>query len=175
MLITGSDFCGIGAFDEALKQAGIKQNKLFACDWDKFARKSYIENHGEPKYFPKDVYEREIPNVKSMISCALKHKKIPNKYRIMKTEFLDKRLERLEQLNLLRELDFEEERELAEIKRIKQLIIGSVSSSLPNVYEEPHNSARIKFYKNLAETMNVSEYATRHIFNEACDWYKTLT
>lgn len=47
----------------------------------------------------------------------------------MKTEFLDKRLERLEQLNLLRELDFEEGRELAEIKRIKQLIIDSVSIS----------------------------------------------
>lgn len=46
----------------------------------------------------------------------------------MKTEFLNKRLERLEQLNLLRDLDFEEGRELAEIKRIKQLIIDSVSN-----------------------------------------------
>lgn len=47
----------------------------------------------------------------------------------MITEFLDKRLERLEQLNVLRDLDFEEGRELAEIKRIKQLIIDSVSIS----------------------------------------------
>lgn len=47
----------------------------------------------------------------------------------MKTEFLNKRLERLEQLNLLIELDFEERRELTEIKRIKQLIIDSVSIS----------------------------------------------
>jgi len=30
-------------------------------DWDKYARISYIENHGEPPYYPKDVYEREIP------------------------------------------------------------------------------------------------------------------
>jgi len=57
----------------------------------------------------------------------------------------------------------------------EQLLIHSVSSSLPNVYKEPHNSERIKFYKHLSETMNISEYATRHIFNEACDWYKTLT
>ena len=57
----------------------------------------------------------------------------------------------------------------------KLLILHSVSSSLQNVYQEPHNSARIKFYKHLAKTMNVNEYATRHIFNEACDWYKTLT
>ena len=48
----------------------------------------------------------------------------------MKTEFLDKRLERLEQLNLLRDLDFEEGRELAEIKRIKQLILSGVSNSV---------------------------------------------
>mgnify|MGYP003671008968 CR=1 FL=1 len=47
----------------------------------------------------------------------------------MKTEFLDKRLERLEQLNLLRDLDFEEGRELAEIKRIKQLILSGVSKA----------------------------------------------
>jgi hypothetical protein len=47
----------------------------------------------------------------------------------MKTEFLDKRLERLEQLNALRDLDFEEGRELAEIKRIKQLILCDVSGS----------------------------------------------
>lgn len=57
----------------------------------------------------------------------------------------------------------------------EQLILSGVSSSLPNVYEGKHNSARIKFYKHLAKTMNVNEYATRHIFNEACDWYKTLT
>jgi hypothetical protein len=47
----------------------------------------------------------------------------------MKTEFLDKRLERLEQLNCLRDLDFEEGRELAEIKRIKQLILSVVIKS----------------------------------------------
>ena len=61
-------------------------------------------------------------------------------------------------------------------KRLKkQLKLYGVSNSLPNVYEGKNNSARIKFYKHLAKTMNVSEYATRHIFNEACDWYKTLT
>lgn len=54
-------------------------------------------------------------------------KKLTNLHITMKTEFLDKRLERLEQLNLLRDLDFEEGCELAEIKRIKQLIIDSVS------------------------------------------------
>ena len=58
---TGSDFSGVGAFDQALIKLGIKQDKIFACDWDKYARKSYVLNYGEPKYYPKDVYEREIP------------------------------------------------------------------------------------------------------------------
>lgn len=61
VLKTGSDFSGVGAFDFALKRLGIKQDKKFACDWDKFTRITYQLNHGKPKYFPKDVYDREIP------------------------------------------------------------------------------------------------------------------
>ena len=61
MIKTGSDFSGVGAFDQALKKLGIDHQTIFACDWDKYARQTYIENYGEPTYFPKDVYEREIP------------------------------------------------------------------------------------------------------------------
>lgn len=60
-IFTGSDFCGVGSFDQALKRLSINQNKLFACDWDKYARQTYILNYGEPNNFPKDVYDREIP------------------------------------------------------------------------------------------------------------------
>lgn len=80
---TGSDFSGVGAFDQALSRLGIEQDKLFACDWDKYARKTYCLNYGNENdivlssidclgkttvkgtdysfYFPKDVYERKIP------------------------------------------------------------------------------------------------------------------
>ena len=58
---TGSDFSGVGAFDQALNRLGIEQDKLFACDMDKYARQTYIHNYGEPKYYPSNVYEREIP------------------------------------------------------------------------------------------------------------------
>ena len=61
----GSDFSGVGAFDYAIKRIAEKNNfkieNVFSCDWDKYARITYAHNHGEPKYFPKDVYEREIP------------------------------------------------------------------------------------------------------------------
>lgn len=60
MIKVGSDFSGVGAFDFALGRITPFQT-VFACDWDKYARQSYIANHGEPKYYPKDVYEREIP------------------------------------------------------------------------------------------------------------------
>ena len=92
----------------------------------------------------------------------------------MKTTYLDNEILLLEGYKKEGTASSYQLRKLVEYREIKQLIIGGVGSSLPNVYEEPHNSARIKFYKNLAKTMNVSEYATRHIFNEACDWYKTL-
>jgi DNA (cytosine-5)-methyltransferase 1 len=61
MIKVGSDFSGVGAFDFALGR--IKPfETVFACDWDKYARLSYIANHGEPPYYPSDVYDREIPS-----------------------------------------------------------------------------------------------------------------
>jgi len=61
MIKIGSDFSGVGAFDYAIKRVHQNVETVFACDWDKYARQSYIACHGEPKYYPKDVYEREIP------------------------------------------------------------------------------------------------------------------
>ena len=61
-LKVGSDFSGVGAFDQALIRLGIEYQTVFACDWDKYARQTYIHNYGEPKYFPKDVYDRVIPD-----------------------------------------------------------------------------------------------------------------
>ena len=61
MIKVGSDFSGVGAFDQALIRLGIKYKTIFSCDMDKYARQTYIENYGEPDYYPADVYEREIP------------------------------------------------------------------------------------------------------------------
>ena len=61
MKTVGSDFSGVGAFNQALKRLGIKYNEIFACDMDKYARQTFIYNYGEPKYYPTNVYEREIP------------------------------------------------------------------------------------------------------------------
>ena len=60
-IITGSDFSGVGAFDQALERLEIIQDKKFACDMDKYARQTYIYNFGEPDYYPENVYDREIP------------------------------------------------------------------------------------------------------------------
>ena len=60
MIKVGSDFSGVGAFNQALIRLGIEYDEVFACDMDKFARETFIHNYGEPKYYPKDVYDREI-------------------------------------------------------------------------------------------------------------------
>jgi DNA (cytosine-5)-methyltransferase 1 len=57
----GSDFSGVGAFNQALRRLGIEYDELFACDMDKYARQTFELNYGKPKDFPTDVYEREIP------------------------------------------------------------------------------------------------------------------
>lgn len=57
----GSDFSGVGAFNQALKRLGIDYEEVFACDMDKYSRQTFIDNYGEPSYFPTNVYDREIP------------------------------------------------------------------------------------------------------------------
>lgn len=58
----GSDFSGVGAFNQALIRLGIPYKEIFACDMDKYARQTFIHNYGEPEYYPTNVYEREIPS-----------------------------------------------------------------------------------------------------------------
>lgn len=57
----GSDFSGVGAFNQALMRLGIPFKESFACDMDKYARQTFIANYGEPEYYPENVYDREIP------------------------------------------------------------------------------------------------------------------
>lgn len=58
----GSDFSGVGAFNQALMRLGINYQEVFACDMDKYARQTFIHNYGEPEYYPMNVYDREIPS-----------------------------------------------------------------------------------------------------------------
>jgi DNA (cytosine-5)-methyltransferase 1 len=65
-ITTGSDFSGVGAFKYAMnrvvsKMENTELKQVFACDMDKYARKAYIANHGQPEYYPENVYDREIP------------------------------------------------------------------------------------------------------------------
>lgn len=57
----GSDFSGVGAFNQALIRLGINYHEVFACDIDRYARRTFIHNYGIPDYFPSNVYDREIP------------------------------------------------------------------------------------------------------------------
>jgi DNA (cytosine-5)-methyltransferase 1 len=62
MIKVGSDFSGVGAFNQALMRLGVEYQEIFACDMDKYARQTFIHNYGEPKYYPTNVYDREIPS-----------------------------------------------------------------------------------------------------------------
>jgi DNA (cytosine-5)-methyltransferase 1 len=62
ILKVGSDFSGVGAFNQVLMRLGVNYEEVFACDMDKYARDTFIHNYGEPKYYPTNVYEREIPS-----------------------------------------------------------------------------------------------------------------
>lgn len=65
VISVGSDFSGVGSFDYAMKRVsetkGFDVRNVFACDMDKYARKSYLANHQAPEYYPENVYDRQIP------------------------------------------------------------------------------------------------------------------
>lgn len=56
-LKVGSDFSGVGAFDQALRSLNVNYTKEYACDVCKWARLTYLHNYGTAKDI--DVYNSE--------------------------------------------------------------------------------------------------------------------
>lgn len=62
----GTDFSGIGSPEMALKLLGIEHKQVFACEIDKYARKSFEAIHGKPDTFYEDITKRnhsEVPQL----------------------------------------------------------------------------------------------------------------
>jgi DNA (cytosine-5)-methyltransferase 1 len=62
----GTDFSGIGSPEMALKLLDIEHEQVFACEIDKYARKSFEAIHGNPQRFYEDITKRdhsEIPQL----------------------------------------------------------------------------------------------------------------
>ena len=45
MIKIGTDFSGIGSPEQALIKLGVKHKNVFACDFDKYAKQSYLANY----------------------------------------------------------------------------------------------------------------------------------
>ena len=45
-MIVASDFSGVGSFNQGLNFLGLKYDTAFACEWDKFSRRTYLANYG---------------------------------------------------------------------------------------------------------------------------------
>ena len=56
----GSQFSGVGAFEQSLIRLGIDFKNVYAADWDKYARQTYLLNFEEPEYYVKDVHDTPI-------------------------------------------------------------------------------------------------------------------
>lgn len=93
---TGTDFNGVGSFHYAMNRVFPNHENVFSCDWDYFARISFVKQFGTEKdlelaklkfkndkyfnidaaphkfsfYFPYDVYDREIPEEPLDVYCA---------------------------------------------------------------------------------------------------------
>lgn len=63
-LKVASIFSGIGAFEEALHQMGIKTDIFFACDWDNAARDTFLLNNPLTRRFYSDVFTIRESNQK---------------------------------------------------------------------------------------------------------------
>lgn len=70
----GSQFSGVGAFEQSLQRLGIEYENIYAADLDKYARQTYLLNFEEPKYYVKDVYDtpmEEITNNHGSLDIAM--------------------------------------------------------------------------------------------------------
>jgi len=66
----GSDFSGIGAFNEALKRNNISFEETFACDYDEYARKTFIILNGteaDLELVNSKEHSKHCKNVKNII------------------------------------------------------------------------------------------------------------
>lgn len=63
MIKVGSQFSGVGAFEQSLKRLGIEYDNIYAADIDKYARQTYLLNFEEPKYYIKDVHDTPIKEI----------------------------------------------------------------------------------------------------------------
>ena len=59
----GSQFSGVGAFEQSLLRLGINFKNIYAADWDKYARQTYLLNFEEPEYYVKDVHDTPIEEI----------------------------------------------------------------------------------------------------------------
>ena len=58
MLKVGTDFSGIGSPEQALIKLGIKHQSIFACDYDKYAKQSYLANYNTETFYD-DITKRD--------------------------------------------------------------------------------------------------------------------
>ena len=64
MIKFGTAFSGIGAPEQALRQAHIPHEVVFACEIDPYVRATYIHNYGCPTHFPSDITTvQRLPNL----------------------------------------------------------------------------------------------------------------
>lgn len=62
----GTDFSGIGAPEQAIKNLGIEHETVFACEIDKFARQSYLLMHNKPGSFYEDITKRKHEEIQQL-------------------------------------------------------------------------------------------------------------
>ena len=63
MIKIGSQFSGVGAFEQSLIRLGIEFKNIYAADWDRYARQTYLLNFEEPEYYVKDVHDTPIKEI----------------------------------------------------------------------------------------------------------------
>ena len=58
---------GLAAPEFALKYENIDHEVIFTCEFDKYARKQYLEFHGEPNTFYEDIRDLDARHYKDKI------------------------------------------------------------------------------------------------------------
>lgn len=71
MLKIASLFSGIGTPEQSLEHLNIEHETVFACEIDKYARKTYLANNQEPNTFYEDIYSLDGNKYKNQIDILV--------------------------------------------------------------------------------------------------------
>ncbi len=143
---------GLAAVEFAIKYESIKHEIVFACEWDKYARKQYLQFHAAPATFHEDISDLDAKKYKNKIDLFVWGSPCQDVSLSGKREGFDG-----QKSKFFRE-GARVQNEMKPKIFIYENVLGLLSSNNGNDYEEVLRTFRTQGYSIVTTRMNTKDY-----------------